>query len=113
MDGCAQKPDCIASVVYFMKKCSCKIERTYKKSPAEKRAKKSVSSLSYGRNSLFLPFMSRRRMAPLDFTSSENFVFGMKIELLTRVCGASSQKLEASVEKPIDDESKTSTCRRN
>jgi hypothetical protein len=85
MHGCAEKPDFTLSLVYSRKKCNLKIEKSHKKSTGEKRAKKSISSFSYGRNSLFLTFMARRSMPPIDFTSSENFVFVMKIGLLSDV----------------------------
>jgi hypothetical protein len=113
MHGCAEKPDFTLSLVYSRKKCLLKIENSHKKSAGEKRAQKSVSSFSYGRNYLFLTFMARRRMPPLDFTSFENFVFVVKIGLLSHVWEASSQKLEGSFKKPIDVQSKTSTCLRN
>jgi hypothetical protein len=45
-------------------------------------------------------------MPPLDFISSENFVFATQIEL---TCLRYPQKLDPSFEKPIDAESKTWT----
>jgi hypothetical protein len=72
-NGCAEKRDFALSLVYSRKKSLLKIENSHKKSAGETRAEKSVSAFSYGCNSLFLTFMARRRMPPLDFTSSENF----------------------------------------
>jgi hypothetical protein len=81
MDGCAEWPDSVLSLVYSRKWSLFKIEWGYKKSSSDNSVKQSVCSFGSGRNSLFPTFRSPRRMTPFDFTSSGNFLFVTKIDI--------------------------------
>jgi hypothetical protein len=100
-----KKHDFAISVVYTLKTRFFKIKSTQKKSAAEKRTTKSVSSFSSGRNSSFSTFRSPRRMPPLNFTSSENVVSASGLDA-PDPWRSFSQNLDRPFEKRIDSKAK-------